>query len=229
MAIGTGRIIELRLEEDGLSGKITCPAALRPSPGQYLAASGARPDEAFPTILFPSQINQGEITIAAPLPEHWKLGMELALRGPLGKGFQMPPMTRRLALANFEGSPDRLLPLAYQALTQRAAVTLYARRAPAGLPVEVEILPLELLPEALQWSDFLALEISLSGVPLLREHLGLAPHQRAGCSAQVLVDLPMPCCGLSECGVCAVHTRDGWVMGCTEGPVFDLTQLVEGG
>jgi len=100
--------------------------------------------------------------------------------------------------------------------------------ASRNLPVEVEILPLELLPEALAVGDFLALEAAPSAVSQLRERLGLAPHERLACPAQVLVDLPMPCCGLAECGVCAIHTRSGWVMGCTDGPVFDLNSWTMG-
>lgn len=225
MASGTATIIELRLAHGGQSGTITCPAALLPAPGQYLAASSPDPTSALPAVLFPSHIRSREIDIAAPLPPSWKIGQELTLRGPLGKGFHMLQTARRVALTSPEGAPDRLLPLAYQALAQNAAVTIYAQDAPAGLPPEVEILPLDLLPEASAWADFLALDISLAGLPRLRSWLGLAPHQRLACPAQVLAIAPMPCCGLAECGACAVRTRDGWALACSDGPVFDFNSL----
>jgi NAD(P)H-flavin reductase len=176
-------------------------------------------------VLFPSHFSNGALSIAAPLPPHWKLGMDLWLRGPLGKGFAMPAIARRVALAGMDGAPARLLPLAYQALAQRAAVALYTADVPAGLPAEVEILPLELLPEAPQWADFLAVDIAQSELPHLRSRLGLAPYQHLVCTAQVLVVAPMPCCGLAECGVCAVRTRDKWAAACADGPVFDFQQL----
>jgi NAD(P)H-flavin reductase len=225
MASGSGYVVELRLEAHGLSGVITCPAALRPAPGQYLAASSKDPGEAFSTILFPSRIKKEELEVAAPLPAHWKIGMELTLRGPLGKGFQMPALARRVALASPESSPARLLPLAYQALAQKAAVAIYAHTAPPGMPPEVEISPLEQLPEAVLWADFMAVESTRSGLTLLRDHLGLKPFQRLTCQAQVLVSLPMPCCGLAECGVCAIHTRESTALACADGPVFDFNQL----
>ncbi len=225
MASGTATIIELRLETNGMSGVISCPPGLRPAPGQYLTASSADPGEVFNAIIFPSRINNGTLSIAAPLPAHWKIGMELALRGPLGKGFKMPALTRRVALSSPNGSPDRLLPLAYQALTQKAAVAIYAQTSPAWLPTEVEILPLDLLPEAVLWADFIALEINRDGLPLLRDRLGLKPFDRLSCPTQVLVTMPMPCSGLAECGVCAVHTRDGLALACSDGPVFEFNQI----
>jgi NAD(P)H-flavin reductase len=225
MASGIATIIELRLETNGMSGVISCPAGLRPTPGQYLAASSTDPGEAFATVIFPSRISNGVLSIAAPLPAHWKIGMQLALRGPLGKGFKLPAVARRVVLASPNSSPDRLLPLAYMALAQRAAVAIYAQAAPAGLPAEVEISPLDVLHEAVQWADFIALDTNREGLPLLREQLGLKPFERLSCPTQVLVTMPMPCCGLAECGVCAVHTQDGLLHACSDGPVFEFHQL----
>jgi len=225
MASGIATVIELRLSPAGLSGVITCPATLRPAPGQYLAASSPDPGSALPVILFPSRIRSREIDIAASLPSYWRIGLELDVRGPLGKGFQMPPAARRVVLASPQGAPDRLLPLAYQALENTASVAIYAQEAPAGMPAEVEMLPLDLLPEAAAWADYMALDASLSGLAHLHRWLGLAPHQRLGCPAQVLVNVSMPCCALAKCGVCSVSTRDGWARACTDGPVFDFNQF----
>lgn len=225
MATGTGSIIELRLETEGISGRIRIPPALRPAPGQYLAASAPGSQEPLPVIIFPSQIAEDELQAVAPLPATWAMGMNLSLRGPLGQGFHLPVTARRVALASLEGSPARLLPLAYQALGQHAAVALYARSTPAGLPEEVEVLPPDLLPEALAWADFLALDALQTSLPGLRERLGLNPFRSPGCTIQVLVRAPMPCCGLGMCGICAVTTHGGWSMACSDGPVFDFQQL----
>jgi dihydroorotate dehydrogenase electron transfer subunit len=151
--------------------------------------------------------------------------MNLSLRGPLGRGFQMPPNTRRLALASLDDHPQRLLPLAHQALAQRASVVLYANSATRGLPEEVEVLPPDLLPEAQSWADFMALDARSFSLGGLRERLGLQAHQRPSCTTQVLVITAMPCSGIAECGVCAVTTRNGWALACVDGPVFDFNQL----
>ncbi len=225
MALGIGTLLELRLEADGLSGRISLPAGMKLAPGQYLAASGPDPYTPLPVILFPSRIQPGELRVAPPLPASWSAGMQLMLRGPLGNGFRLPQSTRRIALASLEGGPARLLPLAALALTQRAAVAIYTQSSPAGLPEEVEVLPLDLLPEALTWADFLALEAPLNRLPELRARLALNPFQRPACPVQVLVITPMPCTGLAECGVCAVATQKSWAYTCSDGPVFDFQQL----
>lgn len=225
MAAGTGTIIELRLEPDGLSGRISCPPGMRPAPGQYLIASGPDPREPLPAVLFPSRVMEAAIDIAPPLPSTWSAGMELTLRGPLGRGFQMPATTRRVALASLDDSPHRLLPLAYHALANNASVVLYAGSAVRGLPEAVEVLPPDLLPEALSWADFLALDAQVYSLGGLRERLGLQDYQRPGCTTQVMVITAMPCSGIAECGVCAVVTRSGWALACSDGPVFDFNQL----
>ena len=193
--------------------------------------------------------------VAPPLPPSWSVGMPLVLRGPLGSGFHMPPSARRVALACLDGEPFRLLPLVDQALRQRAAVAIYAAAAhrgadtlhsadtlrgadthrgagahhgastPAGLPEDVEVLPIDLLPEAPAWADFLAIDANRARLPELRTRLGLAPFQQLSCQAQVLVRTPMPCAGLAECGICAVSTRKGWALSCIDGPVFNFHQL----
>ncbi len=225
MATGIGTITELRLEADGLSARITYPAGMRPSPGQYLSASSPNHTTPLPVVLFASAVEPDVLVIAPPLPHEWSVGMNLKLRGPLGKGFQLPLGARRVAAASLMGSPVRLLPLAAQALAQGAAVAIYAQTAPTGLPEEVEVLPLDLLPEAPDWADFLALEADLRDLPTIRSRLGLAPYQNPSCQTQLLVRASMPCTGMGNCGVCAVETRQGWSLACEDGPVYDFTQL----
>ncbi len=233
MATGTGTILELRLESEGLSGQITCPPGVRPAPGQYLVAAGPDPGEVLPAVLFPGGIITAmpsndappALSVAPPLPPAWSVGMPLILRGPLGSGFRLPPAARRVALACLDGAPVRLLPLVEQALRQRAAVAIYAAAAPDGLPDDVEVLPVDLLPEAPAWADFLALDAHRDRLPELRTRLGLPPFQQPACQVQVLVRTAMPCAGLAECGICAVTTREGWVHTCTDGPVFDFHHL----
>lgn len=230
MATGTGTILELRLEPEGLGGQITCPPGLHPAPGQYLVAAGPDPGEALPAMLFPGGISAAGSTDAAlgispPLPPAWSVGMPLALRGPLGNGFHLPFTARRVALACLDGTISRLLPLVERALRQRAAVAIYAATIPGGLPEDVEVLPVDLLPEAPTWADFLALDTDRASLPDLRSRLGLAPFQRPACQVEVLVRTAMPCAGLAECGVCAVTTSKGWLHACTDGPVFDFHQL----
>lgn len=225
MAHGTGILTELRIEAGSLSGRITCPPGLRPAPGQYLTAASSDPNAPLAVALFPSGIEGDELRIAAPLPANWTAGMRLNLRGPLGSGFRLPPLARRVALAALDSLPSRLLPVAWQALAQQAAVTVFTNSSPADLPPEVEVLPLDLLPEALEWADYLALDVSLPALPDLRARLGLSPYARPAIPVQVLVMASMPCAGLGECGVCAVPTRSGWLLACADGPVFDFQQL----
>ena len=73
----------------------------------------------------------GALELAPPLPPGWTAGARLAVRGPLGGGFRLPVSAPGVALVGWV-PPYRLLPLADLALSQGAAVALYARGVPTA-------------------------------------------------------------------------------------------------
>jgi NAD(P)H-flavin reductase len=229
---------EVRLESGGqISGVLECPAGLRPAPGQYILAHAPGRDETLPTTLFAARmartiaadLNTIELDLAPPLPETWTVGTRLVARGPIGRGFNLPSAARRVGLVALAGGPQRLLPLADLALQEGAEVALYTRIIPAGLPPEVEVLPLDNLADALGWVDYLAFDLAPASLAGLKKRFGMAPHTVMPVPAQVLVAVAMPCGGVGECGLCAVDLHHhGWKMACKDGPVFDLHDLEEG-
>jgi hypothetical protein len=225
-----GEISKLWLSPSGqVGGEINCSPSIHPAPGQYVLATQldrqADSGEALPTALFAYPSTGGCLLVAPPLPTSWKVGDSLRLRGPCGKGFHFPAGAQKVALAALDGNPYRLAGLVSQALSRQAEVTLYCAFIPTDLPVAVEILPLDLLPDALRWADFLAIETRLTGLAELAARLRLSAGQVSPCPTQVLVAVAMPCGGTAECGVCSVRTRRGWRLACQDGPVFDYNQL----
>ncbi len=235
MSQGEGKVLEIWLEGNEPAGRIACPPAMRPAPGQYLLASSPDPLEPLPVALFPAlpadrEPSAGCLTVAA-LPANWNASTPLLLRGPLGKGFSPPVTAHKIALAVIDGPSALLMPVALQALERGAPVTLYAGHIPARLPNEIEVQPLEALPEAAAWADYLAISLSMrpSLVSELRKRLGLSNPFAGRCPipVQVLVRTAMPCGGVALCGVCSVYTRSGWQLACKDGPVFELDDLEE--
>jgi len=220
-------IVELRMTEAGLTGTILCPVDMQPAPGQYLLAHSGSPDDLLPVPLFRADPADGrpEMAVAAPLPPAWQAASRLHVRGPLGSGFHLPPDARSVALAAVDASEDRLMPLVHQALAQGASVTLFTAQVPAGLPFQVEALPPAVLPEAVRWADYLALDLPAGKAADWRSILRIPPGARCPCTAEVLVRAPMPCGGRALCGVCSLRTRSGWKLICRDGPVFDLNEL----
>ncbi len=218
------RIGELRLDPAGqVQARLDCPPAALPAPGQYLLAYDPQDaSAALATPLFAAELLADGFWAAAPLPPAWQPGLVLALRGPLGKGFALPGDVRRLALAALGGSAARLLPLAQQALRQDLSVALFTAAALPRLPSSIEINPLGMLPEALAWADFLAVDLSVEQVESLAGVLGLQGGLPPACPGQALVSAAMPCGGSGGCGACAIPVRRGWKLACQDGPVFDL-------
>jgi len=228
-----GRLVELLLEAyQNATARIACPAQAEPKPGQYLQAHQPdQPLEVTPTALFRAgeshRARAGELNfpVAGPLPESWQPGAELKLRGPLGRGFELPRNLRRLALIALNNTPARLMPLIPIALQRGVEIVLVSDTSEGTLPLTVEQQRLAELPRALAWADFVAIDIPLEGLEELAERLVPKGRVRAP-EGQILVFSPMPCGALAKCGVCSLTTKNGPRLACEDGPVFELKELI---
>ena len=227
MQDGTGELLELYLDKGLRAGRIVCQGTMIPAPGQYVLAHDPASADSLQVPLFNAGPLQGGFRAAAPIPEFWRPGTRLFLRGPLGKGFKMPASARHVALLGMGSHPGRLRALLEIALSQGAAVVMVSRSADSGdLPPEVEVRPLSALAEVAAWADYLAVVLCREELPELRELLGERTQAKIAFPAQVLVSTDMPCGGIAECGVCSVKARRSWKLACKDGPVFELAELI---
>jgi hypothetical protein len=223
MQKGTGQVIELILQDGLRSARLACLESLVPSPGQYLLADDS--SSLLPVPLFYTDSAPSGFIAAPPLPDSWIPGHGIRLRGPLGRGFALPALSRRVALVAYDDSPTRLRGLIRPALKQNAAVVLVRDAVSDNIPDEVEMQPSSALSEVCEWADYIALDVARENLPELRQRLGKLNQRSALRDAQVLVRTPVPCGGVAECGVCAVTLKSNWMMACKDGPVFDWRDL----
>ncbi len=223
-----GIIRQVQLDHWGRAGAgIACPQAAIPAPGQYLLARAIDDREAvLGTALFTAGGDGDGFLAAPPIPSVWEPGTRLELRGPIGRGLRLPDHTRRLALLALGETPARLLPFAALALDRpETSVALFTDASLPWLPAALEVQPVQNVLEALAWADFLAVDIPLLSLTGLRRVLGLGAGDRLPCPGELLVETPMPCGGLADCGACAVPGRRGWKLACKDGPVFDINEI----
>jgi len=224
MHTGHGQVVETILEDGQRLARIACSANLIPSAGQYLLASDVS-DTPLPVPVFYTDSAPEGFIAAPPLPSSWMPGTDLALRGPLGRGFDIPASARRIALIAFDAEPVHLRGLIQPALRQSAAVVLVSDFAVDNLSDEVEAQPLSALRDVIAWADYAAFDVARANLFELRERLGMMKQLQASYEAQILIRTPVPCGGVADCGVCAVNLKSGWQMACKDGPVFDLREI----
>ena len=217
MQIGKGQVLELILEDGCRYVRVACSSALIPAPGQYVLA-GDGSDSPLPVPLFYTDFVPQGFTAAGPIAPAWFPGLELHLRGPVGRGFTLPLSARRVGLVAFDGSYERLRGLIRPALKQDAAVVLLCDSAADNLPDDLEVQPLSALSDIVDWADYLAFDLARENLNRLKEQFGKANQVP---EAQVLVHTQMPCGGAAECGICAVTLKADWKLACKDGPVFD--------
>lgn len=224
MHIGTGFITEIHL--DG-STQLDCPPNLIPAPGQYLLAHANASDLPLAVPLFFYESATKGFRFAPPLPSSWTIGTRLNLRGPLGHGFSLITSLRKAALIALDNSPVRLQGLISLALKQSTEVVLVSNNTLAGLPELVEVQPIRALEEICKWADFIAVDLARENLDQLKKLLEKLEQVSAVREAQVLIHTSMPCGGVAECGVCAVHVHRDWKMACKDGPVFIWKDLIK--
>ena len=225
MRTGKGQVLELILESGFRHVRIACAVDMIPSPGQYLLAGIASHADPLPVPLYSTESTPQGFTACAPISDTWTPGTDITLRGPFGRGFVLPSLARKVVLVQFDGTPSRILGLIQPSLDQGADVVIVSDSNGERLPDEVEMHPLSALEEILGWGDYIAFDVLREKLSDLMERLGGMKQILARKEAQILIQTPVPCGGVAECGVCAVNFGSNWKMACREGPVFDLRDL----
>lgn len=224
----TAKLVEIFSLGGSRAGILDLPHKTWPIPGQYLPAQAlANSSEILPTPLFRVGTETERLALA-PLPASWQPGDRLVLLPPQGQGFLLPASALRVALCAIGVDPSRLMPLIPLALDQNATVTLVCDPQPSPdilhlIPSVVEVAPLSTLMDNLEWPEYLALDLKRESLPQLDE---LIPLDSLHFEGQVLVRTDMPCHGLGDCGVCAVETPHGMKLACSDGPVFNLSEVL---
>ncbi len=220
-------VSEIQLTETGLSARLDKPEQLDYKPGQFFMAYAPILSEITALPLFVQKDEGSNLLTVSGIPSGWQAGTMLSMRGPLGNGFTLPASQSKIAMACLHGSGEYLLPLLDMALSLDCAVSFYRDSNGLPLPPLVEVFPLELLNKALPWADRMAIELNLDDIARAKGLLLGEVTSHGQPPIECLVHTPILCDGRSECGVCAVKTKQGWKFACKDGPVFPLKDLEE--
>ena len=206
----------------------------------------------FPAHLDPTGF---EVLVAPDHPAAGLLpGSTVNLIGPLGRGYELPRRARHLLLVADAPHLPALLPLTIYhpgaAATGSISVALLLSATSARDLYPIHLLPpsvevqittgdgtvgragslLDLLSDMVGWADAICVaadpEVYPAMVDVVHESSVLLSRASGRLGfAQALIVPPMPC-GVGACQGCAVSTRHGPALACTDGPVFNLLELM---
>jgi dihydroorotate dehydrogenase electron transfer subunit len=169
-------------------------------------------------------------------------GDALDCLGPLGRGFRLERNVRNLLMVGGGYGVAPLVGLAEQATARGMSVTLAVGAATADYVFPTRLLPeaveylvatddgsaghtgfvTDLVPERLAWAD----EVYACGpIPMMRALAGIMQAQAPRKPGQIAMEERMGC-AMGVCLGCVVETTRGPLRTCTEGPVFDIRQIV---
>ena len=175
---------------------------------------------------------------------HWlsqrQAGDNIDLLGPLGRGFSIHPASRNLLLVAGGIGIAPLCFLAQEALKQGCSVRLLLGAPTASqlypkhlLPADAKLITTtedgtagrkgivtDLLPDFASWAD----QIFACGPTSMYRAMAEQKLLRAK-SPQISLEIRMGC-GRGVCYGCTVKTKSGLKQVCTDGPVFDLADII---
>lgn len=189
--------------------------------GQYVLANLPGTTDALRTRLFPIEVTANLFSTDLIPGPAWLPGRTVEILGPLGKPFLPPEPARLWFMLSLGDHPERLLPLLEVGRRQSVSMAFWSIQPLPSLPSDIER-PVEIV-DAVDWADFIAIE--LPGLDWPGEYISLRSQllQRKDATIQILVDVPTPC-GLGACQACAIPERKGWSLGCQSGLVLSLEQ-----
>lgn len=177
-----------------------------------------------------------------------RAGDTLDVLGPFGQGFTLDKRSRTLLLIGQGPGLAALLFYAKRASEQHCAVTLYAGAEhhellppPFLLPSEVEYQSaiqlaeqdlnvnspsaISGLSESITWADQIGLALPEPQLIALRDSINKIKYRWTQGYASALLDGPI-ICGVGACQLCNVELRKRQRKRCSDGPVFDLRDLL---
>ena len=168
-----------------------------------------------------------------------KAGDEVDILGPSGNGFSIQPGAKNLLLIAGGMGLAPLYFLAQQVITEKRSVTLLLGAAISPLyprnllPSEIKFVPatddgsvgyhgmvIDLVPDFTDWADQI---FACGPMPMYKAMAKMA--ELKGKSVQVSLETVMGC-GRGICYGCTIKTRRGLKEVCSDGPVFDLDDIL---
>lgn len=170
-----------------------------------------------------------------------RAGEKLNLIGPLGRPLPMQARSHTQLLLGEGQGLGALLFVAQHALRQQGSVTLLAAAAERELLPPPFLLPdaleyqsavgssIELLRSAnpqqlIRWADGMLASLPFEQLSMLRDTIRDAKLRWERGFAHVIIERPFTCAS-AACGLCAIETRRGLRLLCTQGPAIDLRDV----
>jgi hypothetical protein len=192
------------------------------SAGQFIMAFHPDAEVAARTRLFPIDISSTRIVFDHVPSPSWFPGQTIDFLGPIGNTFSPSSTSRNWLLLSFGNHPERLLPLIDLGRTQSASVAFWSNKLIPSLPADIER---PVAPEdALDWAEFIAIELAEPYWPASNHSLRNELHDRKISLIQALVDVPTPC-GLGGCQACAIPHKNSWILACQQGLVHNFEDI----
>ena len=190
-------------------------------PGQFLLAYHPEKDDRLKQLFFVSKIDDGFFTISENT--NWEIGDQIFFKGPIGKGFSELSLSQNILIISLGPTKGSLFSVIDIGIKEGKNIAYLTNDLEIPLPHSIEVLTPDMIDESLTWADFVMIEIERDEVVKYADLLQKV--KSAGVNSELLIYSPILCSGDTQCMICAVRTKKGWIRSCHDGAVFKLSEL----
>jgi NAD(P)H-flavin reductase len=191
---------------------------------------------------WPVGVANGVLTVERPAESIYEPGQVINLIGAIGQPFRFRRTLRNVLLIVYETEPAPLILMIHALLANRISVTLIllgtaSVYTTAHLPAEVEVITGDTEMSwpnrvtTVGWADqVFVVTPQADEIGHFRRIWDLFTQLRAEIPQSYLFGVfrPLLPCGLGACSACMLRIRGNSALACTQGPAFDLTQVLLG-
>jgi NAD(P)H-flavin reductase len=110
-------------------------------------------------LLVVCKMNAGMVWLSGGLFDQWQIGDELVIRGPIGSGFDQPPLVKNIVFGSFGEVSGVLIPLIWHGLKQQQNMTYALTYPSVDISAELELISIQEIGDVLHWADIFYFEI----------------------------------------------------------------------
>jgi len=190
-------------------------------PGQFFLVSNPNCDsKIIPVYIF--SLDQ-DVYFSYPFDVRWEIGDLLQFHGPVGHGFNDLSKYSNIFMLSLNPEHHSLNSLIEIGIKENKNIAYYGQNKNIPIPPTVEIISADMIEETIEWATYIAIEINREDLPInyallkkIREHV---------VTCELLIYCPILCLGKSDCMICSLKTKHGWIKTCQQGQIYNLDNL----
>ena len=167
--------------------------------------------------------HEQDVYFSFPKDVRWDIGDFLHFHGPIGRGFCDLSPYSNIFMLSLDTEHNSLNSLIEIGIKENKNISYFIENKGFPVPSTVEIITRDMITETIEWANYIAIEINREN--LSKNYDMLKKIRKNAVTCELLIYCSILCSGKSDCLICSLKTKHGWIKTCQEGQIFNMDDL----